>query len=496
MSFTFLAPILLAGLALPIVPWLIHQIRRPERETVVFSSLMFVPSIKQKIIERRTIQHLLLMLLRMLLLILLAFAFSRPSRILTTPAPESVETGRSVILIDTSYSMGVGDQFQEAKEEALSIARSLGPLERAGVIAFNDRPVGLAPLTVEGESIAANHSRIQQAIEKAELSGNGTSYLTALQAAQDLLLSGFNPENPSEEKCVVYLISDFQKTGMPETDGRWKLSPRISLQPISIGTAVQKQFSVVDVIAQASQAGSLRIAGRIRNQSTGAVSPCTVKLFIDDAEAARQSILVQPGNTSKISFDLPIQTNDFHEGYLELEEDALNLDNRRYFAWNPSRKKRIVLIADPRPETRWPGAWFLTRALQVDADIHWDFKVIQQDELTGIIDESPDILLAGDLDGLTKQTAETLLRFTREGKSVFLCLNASMKQETINENLLSAFGLKHVGFRDPTAHETPFELLSWIDFDHPIFFPFQGSQYNDFSSIHFTNYVRIESIPK
>ena len=60
MPLAFLAPLFLGALSLVAVPWLIHQIRRPEREPLRFSSIMFIPKIDRKIIERRRIQHLLL----------------------------------------------------------------------------------------------------------------------------------------------------------------------------------------------------------------------------------------------------------------------------------------------------------------------------------------------------------------------------------------------------------------------------------------------------
>jgi len=79
MPLAFLAPLFLGGLALLVAPWLIHQIRRPERQTTRFSSLMFIPPTRKEVIERRRLQHILLMLLRMAMLVFLALAFARPA---------------------------------------------------------------------------------------------------------------------------------------------------------------------------------------------------------------------------------------------------------------------------------------------------------------------------------------------------------------------------------------------------------------------------------
>ena len=101
----WLAPLILGGLAFLGLPWLIHQIRRPERDTVRFSSLMFLPSAHKRVIERRSVQHLLLMLLRMVLLLLLALAFARPSQMYLAATPSPAGAGAHMILLDTSYSM-------------------------------------------------------------------------------------------------------------------------------------------------------------------------------------------------------------------------------------------------------------------------------------------------------------------------------------------------------------------------------------------------------
>ena len=78
MGFSFLVPAFFAGAALLAAPYLIHRIRKPEREPIRFSSLLFIPDVTKEVIERRRIQHILLMLLRMGVLALLALAFARP----------------------------------------------------------------------------------------------------------------------------------------------------------------------------------------------------------------------------------------------------------------------------------------------------------------------------------------------------------------------------------------------------------------------------------
>ena len=53
MGLALMAPLFLAGIGLLLAPYIIHQIRRPEREPLKFSSLLFIPNVSQEVIERR-----------------------------------------------------------------------------------------------------------------------------------------------------------------------------------------------------------------------------------------------------------------------------------------------------------------------------------------------------------------------------------------------------------------------------------------------------------
>ena len=167
MGFPVLAPLFFAGLSLLAVPWIVHRIRKPERETLRFSSLMFVPRAHKEVIERRRVQHVLLMLLRMLLLVLLVAAFLRPYILIPALAHDDAESAWHVILLDLSYSLGSGDHFAEVKQKARAVLDSLSPLDRAGVIGFAGRPLILAPMRDPADPEAGTISRARQAVDSA-----------------------------------------------------------------------------------------------------------------------------------------------------------------------------------------------------------------------------------------------------------------------------------------------------------------------------------------
>ncbi|MFB3785931.1 MAG: BatA domain-containing protein [bacterium] len=495
MGLSFLAPLFFAGLSLLAVPWIVHRIRRPERETVRFSSLMFVPRVQKEVIERRKVQHVLLMLLRMLLLVLLVAAFLRPYILTPALAQEAKESEWHVILLDLSYSMGTGNHFAEAKQKAGALLDSLKSRDRVGVIGFAEKPLPLAPWRDQADPEAGAIPRARRAVDSAKLTEEKTAFLPALRLAQDWLLA---EQSDTDRMRIIHLVSDLQRAGMPEDLSEWKLSPRIELDPIEVGTSEGVNYTLTDMLVRPTPAGELRIQGKIRNWSAADEQPRNVRLFVDGIEAGQAQIPVKPGNATQVSFTIPAKLDRIHEGWLEIGDDALALDNKRFFAWNPPRQLRLLILADPQPEKRWPAAWFLERALSAEEYQPWTLRFIPPAEFTKESREggpAADILIAGDLNGLAADTAERILATARQGGQVFMFLNQTMTPETLNAFLLPALGLHSAGFRYSETSTERFDLLSWIDFEHPIFRVFQGSQLNDFSPVHFNNYVLLEPAP-
>src|SRR6266581_4522647 len=118
---SFLNPFLLFGSLALAIPVLIHLVRREKSEIVPFSSLMF-----------------LLMALRLLILALLVGAFARPY--MTQPArPAANATANRgvVMMLDNSYSMQYGDNFQKLKAEAQKRIDAMRATDRMAIVAFN-----------------------------------------------------------------------------------------------------------------------------------------------------------------------------------------------------------------------------------------------------------------------------------------------------------------------------------------------------------------------
>jgi hypothetical protein len=490
MSLSFLTPFFLAGTGLLVAPWIIHHIRRPEREPMRFSSLMFLPDVQKEVIERRRLQHILLMLLRMLMLALLAFAFARPILKSTAAIVPFEDRARHVILIDNSYSMSTLDWLDKAKAEALDILSSVGEEAAVGVVAFADRPVLMASLDTPEDANTTSLQRARTAINAIEPTQEKTKYLPAMQRAQEMLLQTSEEENVL---LTVHVISDFQKAGMPERAEGWKLSPRVQFNPVEIGESAAPNVSIQDLGLTVDSQGRLRLRAKIKNWIDATTRACDVALVTNGETSESQTVDVPPGNAARVMFELP--TNNARQlfGWLQLDDDALNIDNRRYFAWSAPPKVPTLILGDPQEEVRWPGAWLMQKALPTGADSPWTIDSSGQTDLYAKLGDAnpPRVIIATDLKNLTADTAQRLLDFVERGGRLLLALNASVEAGTANTLILEKIGLASDGLMYDNISAYQFSALAWVDLDHPVFIPFRGAQFNNFSQIKFFNHHKL-----
>lgn len=493
MGLALMAPLFLAGIGLLLAPYIIHQIRRPEREPLKFSSLLFIPNMPQEVIERRRIQHILLMMLRMLVLLLLAMAFSRP----VWKAPVAFEIGDGpayhLVLLDTSYSMGDPERFRAAKDRALKILSNVDMGDRVGVVTFGQSPRLAAPLISITDPLVGTKDRARAAIQGAELTDESTAYVPALRQAHQLLVAASEGQEELGPR-TIYVVSDFRKNGMPERHSGWKLPSGFNLTPVPVEPDTNPNYSILDVGVKVADNGDLRILAKVKNWSDTDAKQMNVSLFINGGEADKTTVSIKGGNASQVSFRKPRGNSETIEGYLELGPDALTVDNRRYFTWNPPRKKRVLILADDLGD-RWPSGWFFSQALLNEGNLPWlteQAKSVELDSVLGDPSRRPVVIIAAGLSALTPATASSLTSFVRDGGQVLLTLNQSLDAPGLNAMLLNELGLPSRGLAREIIHQRRFDLMSWVDLDHDVFMSFRGAKLNDFSMIRIYNHFVLQ----
>lgn len=494
MSLSLLAPLFLAGLCLMIVPWLIHRIQRPERRPVRFSSLLFIPSMDKEVVQRRRLQHLLLLLLRMTVLALLAFAFSRPFLPAGKPAlAGKVPDAAHVLLIDRSFSMGTNGMMAEARMRAREVLDVIPLNEPVAVVAFDETAEVLLPFAEEGEA-DGERPGVLRSVERIEVSQRGTSYPAALLAAQRLLAAAGT--DGSTKRGVIHLISDLQESGFgADANASWRLSPEMDVRPVAVGEAETPNRAVVDVAVRSIREGEFRISGKVKNWSMDGDARFPVSLYVAGKKRATQEIAVLKHHASQVAFDLSDVGTRALEGWIEIAGDALDADNRRYFAWNSPPRRTIAVVTRNQGAEAWPTGWFARAVLEGARDSPYEVVALAPEEAIIRLESGvsrPDVVVAGELSARDPGLNRAILEFLQAGGQAIMTLSPDARPEELNPGLLEALGLRAVQKSGPSEKAASYRLLSWIDFGHPVFQAFQAPQYNDFSGIRVFDHVSLE----
>lgn len=482
-------PFFLAGLALLVLPYLFHRIRRPDKKIVRFSSLMFVPQIKKEVVEKRRIQHILLMLLRMLMLALLVLAFSRPYRtvreILASPsaAPEY-----HLIMVDTSLSMSTGDTMEQARAAARKILDHIPAVARVGLLSFDSTPRMRTPF--EQGDAASSHALTRTAIDELVSGAADTNYLSALQASESLLLS-MPTSNETLETCVLHMVSDFRRSGLPRVIPAWRLSGRIRFEPYVVGAERFDNVAITDVTVRLEEDGKARVLARLKNYSNQSV---TLNASLELAQGPQtRTITIGPGNASNVSFE-PIAAGERLQGQVRIPEDGFVGDNQRNLLWLPSVGRRVWLLGDASSRDTYGDLFFLEKGLAAAGPRTWLTSSMKVEDLPGRLaaEPTPVAILLGESDGLAPAVSQALVSYVKDGGSLLLCLGERMPLTRLNSDLLAHFGIKSKGPNTAKPDPGQFASLGWIDFDQPAFSAFKAARFNDFSTLRFNNFHKLE----
>ena len=117
MNFSFLSPIFLIGLAAVSLPVIAHLISRKSGFKKRFPAVRFLLALQGEMATRSRLKDLILLLLRALIIVLIALLFAKPS-LFSFSRAEISEPRSLALVIDNSFSMGYGENFKNAKEEA------------------------------------------------------------------------------------------------------------------------------------------------------------------------------------------------------------------------------------------------------------------------------------------------------------------------------------------------------------------------------------------
>lgn len=473
---SFLNAIFLAGLAGVAIPLAIHFLHRERPRTVAFGWLAFLETAHRAEARRFRMRELLLLILRGLLCALLALAFARPFFADAATDTEAARPPHAVLVVDVSYSMRAGTRWNAARRAAIGWLDARPAGDRVAVIAAARTPRTIVDFTDDLQSARAAVGGLAPGFESTDLGA-------AFRLAEARL------RNAQARQRSLVVISDHQSAGWRRLDPGDRASPGIDVQLVDVGgDDGDDNLAVIDV--RPFEAGTAGVAARLRNYGAGD-RQVLARLVVDGAEVEARSTRVAADGTVDLEFEdvlSPAERRASVGAWVEIDDDALAPDNRRYLILEPQRRWRVLCV-DPGGISG-SATFYLQRALNPWGEGHGDIErprvmrpdAVRPEALTGL-----DAVFLIDDGQLSTDAVHALEDFVRAGGGLVV---ATAPGARLHLGDLLPTILRVDPYR--VLESEGFALLTDLDYSHRLFAPFRGGRHGDFGAVRTRAYTRVD----
>ncbi|HYF51641.1 MAG TPA: VWA domain-containing protein [Planctomycetota bacterium] len=507
-------PALLGGAAAGSIPIIIHLLNRQRFKKIAWAAMHWLWASFKKSQRRLQIEQLILLIIRVLLLVLLAFALARPALQEGFGIVSGTSALHRVIVLDNSYSMGqqVGGTtlFQKAKDRAIELTGKLTPADEVDVILANVLYEELTPKSTMAKDEVVN------LIKAAPLSDGGTDMPRAVAAACRLL----NERKSSNARKEIVVITDKSRSAWEQGSQPRRISGDDE-------TAVQTAFSnpkskprilvmrlsgdkeVDNVAAVSVEVDEKIVPARVETQFIGTVQSFSdsnksvkVKLKIDGEEVASETIQsLTKGKTESVSFRHTFPDPGAHSVGIELEGDVLAADNSAYLALDVEEQMRVLCVdGEQRTEPNTSETDFLRQALNPSRaeEINAGKMPLLPEVISDsrFLEESLDnyrLIILCNVATIPPEKVQAMEQFVKNGGAIWFFLGGRVDPAIYNRELASLLPMtigEPIGGEDPNG---PTEKLGDKETSHPAIERIKGNKFMSLS--HLEVWKRFRLIP-
>jgi len=361
---SFLNPFLLFGILAASIPVIIHLINKKKAISHKFAAIEFILQTNKRIAVKFKLRQLILLILRASLLVFLALALARPFIKNLGGVSEKNAPTSNVIIVDDSYSMQYADNhgtfFTTAKKVAREIVDNLTVNDEAAVITCSGIASQVPP------ELDYDKKNLIRFIEQLPPHFINTKITSALDAAVEILANAKTSVNR------IFLITDLTRNGW---DIEWfktgyeKLKNRIAGVHIidMSGGKVLGNRAIINIEQQletSEKEEHCHLKVTVFNFSSVKDKDLLAQVFIDGGKIAQGFFSIGANTSGTKEFFFSVEKGKDHTGWVEIPDDNLNVDNRRYFTINSKQQMDALLIdGDPGTNIYESETFYLEKAL-------------------------------------------------------------------------------------------------------------------------------------
>ena len=458
---TFLAPLfLIASLAIAI-PILIHFLNLKKPQKVAFSTLSFFKELQKSTIRRLKLKRLLLMAVRILIVLMLAFALARPY----LPAGWTESGDSSPILYSFLVDNGIGMDRIDADGPYLDQSKTL-ITEIISNSRDHDRFILLNTHGVPIRSSILNSGQVLEALQNLDISATGNLISQRFSELISLM------DSWSGDRKVVYRITT--SDGL-KRDANIEQSVLDAIDDVPINYVVVGNDDGSNLlVAEISTSGQLTGPGRpiglevtVSNRGNQPVFNQFVSLETDGNPGGQHQIDLEPGETSQLIFEMIPSRSGTIPGKIVIEGDQFVHDNTHFFSLNIPTTRKILLINDVSDGTASYLDAALSAAEQLQGRISIERKSSDTYTDSGDLSQFDAIILNG-LVRVQDNLQEQLVQLVQSGRGLVIFPSARADVISYNRFLNRINAGQISGFRGDYGTFEPTARLDRIREGHPI----------------------------
>ena len=402
-----------------------------------FPALRFLQIRKESNRRRLKIRHLLLLLLRCLAVLLLAFALARPVFHSSSFFSAGSAPVAAAIAFDTRPRMN----YLRENKTRLQVARDVGlevieQLPKGSQIVVLD---STGPRSQFDRDRGASIDRIAQLAD-----ADGSADLNTLVDNAIALL-----EKSDQPRKELYLLTDMGAVDWDSqaTEATWKRRlekyPDIHFSLLDVGVENPTNASLGNLRLDrtvVSEKDLIRIRTELR--CTGCSGRQLAECFVFDRNGAAEKkgekwIDCNPGDTLPVEFQIRAGDQGILQGYVELsKQDGLPIDNRRYFTISIRDPYQILIVA-PEPvqqQSRTLSTAIAPPTLSQQGETRYELESISYATLANENLDGLDAVWLLDPPPLSAEQWNHLLTLVDAGGGLAIALgsNAGMTPEVFN----------------------------------------------------------------
>lgn len=360
----FLDAALLAGLAVLVVPALIHLISKRRARRVRFAPLELLLRSQRRTARSIRLRQLLLLLLRTLLLACAALAIARPV-LRADDAPRATGAPLAVVVaIDVSASMNAvldgKSMFARAERRALDLIGEQPADVRVGAVACDEVPRDLAAPGFDRATVVDAVGALEPGFRKADL-------VACVSRAAGLAQT---VEGEGERRVVM--VSDLAAHGLASSGERGTEGQGVVVEWVAASAEdapPNHAVTAVEVERTSSRAGDALEVSFTAARFGGPSVDVTADLVVGDRRSARLSVPLAGGETARRTFHHALADGDKaapgERLAVTLADDALAADNEVELPFElPEPMSVLVVDGAPQPVPFRDEVFYLESALK------------------------------------------------------------------------------------------------------------------------------------